>query len=68
MHLSEPIVMWLREPGKGLLHELIQLLTDLSCIAGAVDSTDSHDRQAFQSLLDDCLALEARHLIYEDQW
>lgn len=26
MHLSEPIISWLREPGEGLLRDLIQLL------------------------------------------
>lgn len=62
MHLSEPIVTWLREPGKGLLYELIQLLTDLSCLAGAVDSADSLDQKSYQSLLHDCLALEKRHM------
>lgn len=63
MRLSEPVVRWLKEPGEGLLYELTQLLTDLSCLAAALDSTDkSSDRQARQSLLDDCLALERRHL------
>lgn len=63
MRLSEPIVQWLKEPGEGLLYELIQLLTDMSCLVAAVDSADeSLNHQARQSLLDDCLALERRHL------
>lgn len=63
MHLSEPIVQWLREPGEGLLYELIQILTDLSCLAATVDSAGgSLDHDAYTSLLDDCLALEERHL------
>lgn len=62
MYLPEPIIPWLREPGEGLLHELIQILTDLSCLAAAVDSADSLDDQAYQSLLDDCLALQKRHM------
>lgn len=62
MHLSEPMIAWLREPGEGLLHELIQILTDLSCLAAALDSAGSLSRQACQSLLDDCLALEKRHM------
>ncbi|KAJ5754199.1 hypothetical protein N7533_003742 [Penicillium manginii] len=63
--LSEPIVRWLKEPGEGLLYELIQLLTDMSCLAAAVDSADvnkSLDHQARQLLLHDCLVLERRHL------
>lgn len=63
MHLSEPIVKWLREPGEGLLYELIQILTDLSCLVATVDSAKgSLDYDAYTSLLDDCLALEERHL------
>jgi hypothetical protein len=62
MHLSEPLIAWLREPGEGLLHELIQLLTDLSCLAAFVDDADFLDHEACQSLLDDCLALEWRHM------
>lgn len=65
MHLSEPIVQWLRQPGEGLLYELIQLFTDMSCLAAAVDSADvdkSFDHQASQLLLHDCLLLERRHL------
>jgi len=62
MRLSEPVVQWLREPGEGLLYELIQLLTDMSCFAAAVDNAHNLDPQARRSLLDDCLALETRHL------
>ncbi|KAJ5162039.1 hypothetical protein N7492_007431 [Penicillium capsulatum] len=61
-HLSEPIVTWLREPGQGLLYDLIQIITDTSCLAAMADSADIPDPQASQSLLDDCLALEKRHL------
>lgn len=60
MRLSEPVVRWLKEPGEGLLYELTQLLTDLSCLAAALD--ESSDHQARQSLLENCLALERRHL------
>lgn len=63
MHLPEPIVRWLKEPGEGLLYKLMQLLTDTSCLAATVDSANgSLDHQACQSLLDDCLALERRYL------
>ncbi|KAJ5102054.1 hypothetical protein NUU61_004276 [Penicillium alfredii] len=61
-HLSKPIVTWLREPGQGLLYDLIQIITDTSCIAAMADSADVPDPQTSQSLLDDCLALEKRHL------
>lgn len=60
MHLTEPVVQWLREPGEGLQYELIQLLTDMSCFAAALDSAH-RDPQTCRSLLDDCLALEKRH-------
>jgi hypothetical protein len=63
MHLPEPTIQWLKEPGEGLLYELIQLLTDMSCLVAAIDNVDkSLDHQARQSLLDDCLVLERRHL------
>lgn len=62
MYLPKSIIPWLREPGEGLLHELIQILTDLSCLAAAVDNVDPLDHQAHQSLLDDCLALHKRHI------
>ena len=62
MHLSEPIVQWLREPGEGLLYELMQIFTDLSCLSAAVDSADrSLDHQTRQSLLDECLYLERQY-------
>ena len=63
MHLSEPIISWLREPGEGLLHDLIQLLTDLSCLASFADA-DAPDQQNYQSLLAECLALEKRHIAF----
>lgn len=65
MRLSEPIIQWLREPGEGLLHELIQLLTDMSDLSAAVDTTDQPeplDHQTRQSVLHGCLELEKRHL------
>lgn len=62
MHLSETTIAWLKEPGEGLLHELIQLLTALSRLSAAVDSVDSLDHKGSQLLLDDCLALEKQHI------
>jgi hypothetical protein len=58
------MVQWLREPGEGLLYELMQLLTDMSCLSASVDSAGESnlDHQARQLLLDDCLALEKQFL------
>jgi hypothetical protein len=61
MNLPKPLVQWLRELGEGLPYELMQLLTDMSCLFVTVDTTradESLNNQACQSLLDECLDLE----------
>lgn len=58
MDLPKSLFPWLQEPGEGLLHELIQLLTNLTRLAAAMDKANTLNRQACQSLLDEFLQLE----------
>ncbi|KAJ5621564.1 hypothetical protein N7528_006347 [Penicillium herquei] len=68
MYLSEPMIQLLKEPGEGLMYESIQLLTDLSILAAAVNNPHlSRDPQVRKSLLEDCLALERRNLEFYAQ-
>ncbi|KAJ5733726.1 hypothetical protein N7493_002512 [Penicillium malachiteum] len=68
MYLSEPMIQLLKEPGEGLMYESIQLLTDLSILAAAVNNPRlSRDPRVRKSLLEDCLALERRNLEFYAQ-
>ncbi|KAJ5591672.1 uncharacterized protein N7459_002041 [Penicillium hispanicum] len=65
MHLSEETIAWLKEPIEdGPLFRWITLFAETSRIASAVSRLDESgaDHIAYQSLLDDCLALEKDHL------
>jgi hypothetical protein len=62
MFLSEETIAWLKEPNEGgLWFEYIGLLTEISRITAAINTTGSN-RDTYQSLLSDCLALEKNHM------
>lgn len=63
MHLSEQQIAWLKDTNESEpLLEMIKLLAEISRIATAIDTTNVSDHDAYQSLLNECLALEKDHM------
>ncbi|KAL2814054.1 hypothetical protein BDW59DRAFT_176569 [Aspergillus cavernicola] len=62
MHLSEETITWINDYEEDSpLQEWMYILTEISRIAIAIDTTDSSDHNAYKSLLAGCLSLEKKN-------